>query len=413
MTGRYLKRVGKFPKAPASHDGPGGLSETGQAKVAVVTHTLAIGGSPKSLLHVAAALRAHHCEPLLYYGKKGPLEAAFSAAAIPCRHLPKEKGLFGLHLGFIYRIMRWYRRDMIRFVYLNCLVPYYKYHALAARLMGLPVIWSIREDVGSKRARKLMWWLRKLATMGMPCSEEIEGRLRGRGLSLPLRVVHNGIDLVPASANGVAGLRRQLQIPEEHWVIGCVGSIEVRKGQLDLIEAAGTLPPEEGPVDIVLIGAPGDRGEQDPYYQQTKRSAGRLPDHVGVHFYGTHHEVHCLYAEMDMVCLPTYWEGSSRTILEAMRARRPLLTTTAGGNPEIVRHLESAYLVPPGDRQALADGIRYLRRHPEERVALTDKAHMVLTQKYTAANYVERVGAVIDAVTKRRSTAAENDIDRI
>jgi glycosyltransferase involved in cell wall biosynthesis len=379
----------------------------------MVTHTLAVGGSPKSLLHVATALRAHYFEPILYYGKNGPLDATFTSAAISCRYLPKEKGLFGLHLGFIYRIVCWYRRDMIRLVYLNCLVPYYKYHALAACLMGLPVIWSIREDVGSKRARKLMWWLQKLATLVMPCSEEIAGRLRERGLSKPVRVVHNGIDLVPAGYQGVSDLRRRLHIPDDHWVIGCVGSIEVRKGQLDLIEAAGTLSPRDGPLDIVLIGEPGDRGEEDPYYQQLKRSVGRLPDHVKVHFCGVHHEVHSLYVEMDVVCLPTYWEGSSRTILEAMRARRPLLTTTAGGNPEIVRHLESAYLVPPGDRQALAGGISYLRRHPEERVALAKKAFIILKQEYAAAHYVERLGAVIDAVIIHRPSTAENDADRI
>jgi glycosyltransferase involved in cell wall biosynthesis len=177
-----------------------------------------------------------------------------------------------------------------------------------------------------------------------------------------------------------------------------VGSIEARKGQLDLVAAAATWHSQDGPLDLVIIGAPGAKGMADPYYQALQRGARRLPAHVKVHLYGAHMDIHPLYADMDTVCLPTYWEGSSRTILEAMRARRPLLTTTAGGNPELVRHMESAYLVPPGDRQALAEGLRYLKHHPEAGAAFAQTAYADLIRHYTLSHYTTRIGVVIDAV---------------
>jgi glycosyltransferase involved in cell wall biosynthesis len=398
--------AGEAPNAMAGDGGP-------RPRAAIVTHTLAIGGSPRSLLNVAAAVRQHGFEPVLFYGKEGPLEAEFAGAAIPCRHLAKKRGLLGLHMGFIYRILTQYRRDKVRFVFLNCLVSYYKYHALAARLLGLPVIWSIREDVRSKRARRLLKWLQRLADMAMPCSAEIAEALRERGVSVSMRVVHNGITETPVDAGGIQtggkhagdlhvdgpmGLRRCLKIPADHWVVGCVGSIEARKGQLDLVAAAATWHSLDGPLDLVIIGAPGTKGPADPYYQALQRAASRLPKHVKVHLYGAHKDVHRLYADMDTVCLPTYWEGSSRTILEAMRARRPLLTTTAGGNPELVRHLESAYLVPPGDCQALAEGLRYLKHHPEAGAAFAQTAYSDLIRDYTLSHYTSRVGAVVEAV---------------
>jgi glycosyltransferase involved in cell wall biosynthesis len=363
-----------------------------------VTHTLAIGGAPKSLLYVATTLRIQGFEPLLYYSKEGPLKTVFTAAALSCRHVPKQKGLLGLHLGFIYQILRRYRRDGIQLVFLNCLVPYYKYHALAACLMGLPVIWSIRENVRSKRAQRLLGWLQRLATLVMPCSGEIAAQLRLQGVSAPMRVVHNGIDV--EASNGVEPflLRRQLQIPADHWVVGCVGSLERRKGQLDLVAAAAMLDPEEGPLAVVLIGAPGAKGDADPYLRELQRAAARLPEHVKVHFYGARRDIRALYSELDVVCLPSYWEGSSRTILETMRARSPLLTTTAGGNPEMVRHMESAYLVSPGDRRALAEGLRFLKRDPIAAAGLAKAAFTELEREFTLAHYQQRVGAVIDAV---------------
>lgn len=369
-------------------------------KVALVSHTLAIGGAPKSLLHVASALRCHGLESVLYWGKPGPMETAFTAAALPCRHLPKHKGLLGLHLGFITQIMRRYRQDQIRLVFLNCLVSYYKYHALAARLMGLPVIWSIREDVRSKRARRLLGWLKRLATLVMPCSGEIAAELRLKAGSVPMRVVHNGIDMAASDTSRQPALRRQLEIPEDRWVVGCVGSLERRKGQADLIAAAGMLAPVEGPMDIVFIGAPGAKGNFDPYLQELRRLTADLPGHIKVHFYGAHREIRPLYGEMDVVCLPTYWEGSSRTILEAMRARCPLLTTTAGGNPEMVRHKESAYLFPPGDLEALAEGLIYLKHEPTTAAALAEAAFKALERNFTHDHYVERVGSVIDEVLR-------------
>lgn len=387
-------------------------------RAALVTHTLAIGGAPRSLLNVALAMREHGIEPVLYYGKKGPLEIEFSAAAVPCRVLSKKRGLLGLHLGFLYRILKWYRRDKIRCVFLNCLVPYYKYHALAARLLGLPVIWSIREDMRSKRARRLFRWLKRLADVVMPCSGEIAQALRELGSSVPIKVVPNGIAELPADASGEdagginagsinaggpnaggqAGLRQRLNIPASHWVVGCVGSIEARKGQLDLVAAAATWPFQEGPLEIVIIGAPGAKGAADPYFQALQGAAGQLPEHVRVHLAGAHQDIHRLYPEMDVVCLPSYWEGSSRTLLEAMRARRPLLTTTAGGNPEIVGHLSSAYLVPAGDCPALAEGLRFLKNHPDTAAALAQTAYRELIRNYTLSHYTARVSAVIDAV---------------
>ena len=55
--------------------------------------------------------------------------------------------------------------------------------------------------------------------------------------------------------------------------------------------------------------------------------------------------------------LPSYWEGQSLVLQEALRAGVPIVATRVGGIP---RHTgeDAALLVPPGDPQALAGAVR-------------------------------------------------------
>src|SRR6185312_9270124 len=62
-----------------------------------------------------------------------------------------------------------------------------------------------------------------------------------------------------------------------------------------------------------------------------------------------------LYAEAEVACVPSLYEGFSLPAVEAMACGVPLVATTGGAVPEVVgRDGETGLLVPPGDPQALA-----------------------------------------------------------
>lgn len=59
------------------------------------------------------------------------------------------------------------------------------------------------------------------------------------------------------------------------------------------------------------------------------------------------------------VVLPTYKEGFSNTILEAMAVGRSIITTPVGANPDLILHEKNGYLVPIGDSDELS---KYLEK---------------------------------------------------
>lgn len=73
-----------------------------------------------------------------------------------------------------------------------------------------------------------------------------------------------------------------------------------------------------------------------------------------VRYWGTSSDVRVQLAQADCVVLPSYREGSPRTLLEAAAMARPLVATDVPGCREVVRHGINGLLCAPRDAQSLA-----------------------------------------------------------
>jgi len=63
---------------------------------------------------------------------------------------------------------------------------------------------------------------------------------------------------------------------------------------------------------------------------------------------------------MDAFVHPSLRDGTPNALLEAMACGRPVVGSTAGGIPDVVRDGRDGLLVPPGDARALAAALRGL-----------------------------------------------------
>jgi glycosyltransferase involved in cell wall biosynthesis len=89
--------------------------------------------------------------------------------------------------------------------------------------------------------------------------------------------------------------------------------------------------------------------------------------------------------------LPSYREGTPRTVLEAMAMGRAIITTDAPGCRETVVHGENGFLIPVQDPKALAQAMRCFIHEPELQQSMGARSRQIAEEKYD----VNKVNAVI------------------
>ena len=72
-----------------------------------------------------------------------------------------------------------------------------------------------------------------------------------------------------------------------------------------------------------------------------------------------------LYESIDIVVLPSWREGLSRTLIESAAMELPIITSNVSGCNDVVEHGINGILIPPKDEKALSLGIELLIKNPE------------------------------------------------
>lgn len=125
------------------------------------------------------------------------------------------------------------------------------------------------------------------------------------------------------------------------------------KGLAPLLEALAKVRVERPEAHLVVIGKPKDRS-RIPALIDRLGLPGAVEFVSGV----TTERIVELYAETQVACVPSLYEGFSLPAVEAMACGVPLVATTGGAVPEVVgRDGETGLLVPPADPSALAAAI--------------------------------------------------------
>ena len=139
------------------------------------------------------------------------------------------------------------------------------------------------------------------------------------------------------------------------------------KGVGEYAEAARILKRDAGNIEFLLAGSP-DEGNPASVPQA---SISKWVSEGILIALGHTDNMSSLLSEVDLVVLPTsYGEGTPRILLEAAASGLPIVATDVPGCREIVATGVNGLLVPAKDSKALAETIKYLVEHPEERVRM-------------------------------------------
>ena len=154
-------------------------------------------------------------------------------------------------------------------------------------------------------------------------------------------------------------MRRELGLPEAVPVIGLVGRLDHwGKGHKELFAAMAALK-ERHPVGALIVGG----GRREAEVRQLAESLGLAERCIS---WGSRRDVPDLLNAMDIFVLPSYSEGLSLALLEAMAAGKPVVATTVGGTPEVVTEGDTGLLIPPPGRRGpgRGPGAAFVRPRP-------------------------------------------------
>ena len=107
-----------------------------------------------------------------------------------------------------------------------------------------------------------------------------------------------------------------------------------------------------------------------------------------------------LYHSADIMLNPTLADNMPISILESLASGVPVVSTDVGGIPFLVRHEQTALLVPQKDPAAMANAVLALLRNPEQ-LASMRKAGVELVSQYTWPHVRQRLLAVYAGVLAR------------
>ncbi len=176
------------------------------------------------------------------------------------------------------------------------------------------------------------------------------------------------------------------------------GRVDRRKGALDLIEAFAELLKEiETKPQLIYSGI-------GPDYEavQTRVEKLNLTRSVQMLGYAEYENVREIYRRADVFVSPTYAEGFSNTILEAMASGLAIVSTRAVGVVDCLRHGENALLVSPGNIIELKNALRDILVNQELRRALARRALEECRRVYSWEKIGRQIIGIYEQVKNRQ-----------
>jgi glycosyltransferase involved in cell wall biosynthesis len=277
--------------------------------------------------------------------------------------------------------------------------------APAIREAGLPlVLWVHMAGDGRH-------WLDQLARRRVPDLAICNSRFSGERLSkwlrgIPLECIYYPVSLAPAGA-GVAErslIREQLRTDPSDVVIVQVSRLEAWKGQHVAIAALATLK-DLRDWTYWIVGGP-QRSSEGRYLRDLQKRVQELGIADRVRFAGERQDVATVLRSADIFCQPnTEPEPFGLSLLEALRAGLPVVTSASGGASEIVDETCGA-LAPPNDARAVGAALRRLVTNASLREQLARQGQARPLQLCDPAVQMPRIEQVLSAVARPAMSAA-------
>jgi glycosyltransferase involved in cell wall biosynthesis len=279
---------------------------------------------------------------------------------------------------------------------------------LIGKLLGIPVVWNIRQSDCSRKnlgprtwltAKADAWLSRFVPETIINCSSSSIGLHRQFGYAGKFVHIPNGFGAaLPADPGGErAALRRELSLGGGDFVFGLVARFHPVKNHPALVEAFSRVHERLPGARLVMAGVGVAR--DNPEFDAICRGA----DAGALRPLGFRSDVERLYRMFDVFVLCSAWgEGFSNVVAEAMLQGTPCIVTDVGDAAEIVA--DTGWVVPAGDVDALAAAmLAAAQSSPVELARRGEAARQRVLAHYSIDTMVRDYRRVWDSAIASRS----------
>lgn len=252
--------------------------------------------------------------------------------------------------------------------------------------------WDMNDRQGTNpRYRLLRRIYRPFVNRYIAVSQDLADYLRGPIGVPPQRVslIANGVDTESfRPCNSVIDVPEGMPFePGKHFIIGTIGRLQAVKNQAFLARAFVQLvkahPEAASRLRLAVVGDGPDRASIEQVL-----IAGGVRDFAWLP--GSRSDIPVILRALNVFVLPSYAEGTSCTLQEAMATGIPAVATAVGGTPKVIQHDHNGWLLAPDDDAALAAALWRLYTEPEESLRLATAARSKAVSEYSLDSMVQQ-----------------------
>lgn len=317
-------------------------------KIIHVIQGIVVHGAEKMLVDMAIYQKKAGNDVIVvsqYSRQENEYEKMLDDAGIRTVYFGKPLGFNFKHMLELTRFMKKEKPDVVH-THLHAavyLLPYYMYNRKCAKVH---TVHSVATYELGKAHRLLQGFAyRFLGVVPVSISDSVKKSMTAEYGSLKdPPVIYNSI------------IRSSFCLPKvrhDHFVFINVASHTDVKNQALLLKAFANVVDRRDFLRLRLVG-------DGPNRKTLERLANELKISEYVEFMGIRHDIPLLLASSDAFVLSSDTEGMSLSLLEAIAAGLPVISTDVGGSRDIIKNGESGFIIPVGDQNAMSEKMELL-----------------------------------------------------
>jgi glycosyltransferase involved in cell wall biosynthesis len=368
--------------------------------ILLLNETSGPGGAETVLFNIAQNLDRNRYNPRVVLFRPGWFKGFLEEHGIPVDIIPSRKSW---DMSFVKRLCGYCREHKIDLIHAH-LPGGNLYGSIAGKILHIPVICTLHNEFvmpGSvERFNSIkMFMVRNLASKLVIVAEFMRDDYlsKGRIPSRKMLLIYNGVRPVDSDVSfSLEDFNKAISYQEGDILIAHIANLRTPKGHNILIEAAARVLGESPKAKFLLIGEEGDGRIKSDIMARMK--AHNIADRVIL--LGFRRDVFQILKHVDIFVLSSISEGLPVSVVEGMRSSLPVVATTVGGLPEVVKDGVSGYLVKPGDPDALAERLIALCKSPELRIRMGQKGSEIASEIFSLDTMISKYQALYEELMK-------------